>query len=200
MTPSVEIGVRHDGGDAETGFGIDFGGGIAWSDPKSGLGAELRGRGLLTHDARGFRERGFSGSLAWDPTPSSQSGPKLTLTQTVGASASGGADALLARGTLAGLGESSGPEASDTADLLSRRLDIKFGYGFAAGGGRFASIPEIGFGLSDTGRDFSLGWRLAGDRSGGGGAFQLSAEARRHETDGNRPPEHGIGVRLSARW
>ena len=201
LTPSVEIGVRHDGGDAETGFGIDFGGGIAWSDPKNGLSAELRGRGLLTHEARGFRERGFSGSLAWDPTPSSQSGPKLTLTQTVGASASGGADALLARGTLAGLGASSGPEASDTADLLSRRLDIKFGYGFAAGGGRFASIPEIGFGLSDTGRDFSLGWRLAGDRSGGGGAFQLSAEARRYETDGgNRPPEHGIGVRLSARW
>ena len=201
LTPSVEIGVRHDGGDAETGFGMDFGGGIAWSDPKNGLSAELRGRGLLTHDARGFRERGFSGSLAWDPTPSSQSGPKLTLTQTVGASASGGADALLARGTLAGLGAISGPEASDTADLLSRRLDIKFGYGFAAGGGRFASIPEIGFGLSDTGRDFSLGWRLAGDRSGGGGAFQLSAEARRYETDGgNRPPEHGIGVRLSARW
>ena len=201
LTPSVEIGVRHDGGDAETGFGIDFGGGIAWSDPKNGLSAELRGRGLLTHEARGFRERGFSGSLAWDPTPSSQSGPKLTLTQTVGTSASGGADALLARGTLAGLGASSGPEASDTADLLSRRLDIKFGYGFAAGGGRFASIPEIGFGLSDTGRDFSLGWRLVGDRSGGGSAFQLSAEARRYETDGgNRPPEHGIGVRLSARW
>ena len=201
LTPSVEIGVRHDGGDAETGFGIDFGGGIAWSDPKNGLSAELRGRGLLTHEARGFRERGFSGSLAWDPTPSSQSGPKLTLTQTVGASASGGADALLARGTLAGLGASSGPEASDTADLLSRRLDIKFGYGLAAEGGRFASIPEIGFGLSDTGRDFSLGWRLAGDRSGGGSAFQLSAEARRYETDGgNRPPEHGIGVRLSARW
>ena len=109
-------------------------------------------------------------------------------------------DALLARGTLAGLGASSGPEATDTVDLLSRRLDIKFGYGFAAGGGRFASIPEIGFGLSDTGRDFSLGWRLAGDRSGGGGAFQLSAEARRYETDGNRPPEHRIGVRLSARW
>ena len=201
LTPSVEIGVRHDGGDAETGFGIDFGGGIAWSDPKSGLSAELRGRGLLAHDARGFRERGFSGSLAWDPTPSLQSGPKLTLTQTVGASASGGADALLAHGTLAGLGAISGPEASDTADLLSRRLDIKLGYGFAAGGGRFASIPEIGFGLSDTGRDFSLGCRLAGDRSGGGGAFQLSAEARRYETDGgNRPPEHRIGVRLSARW
>ena len=95
---------------------------------------------------------------------------------------------------------STGASTHDTVDLLSRRLDIKFGYGFAAGGGRFASIPEIGFGLSDTGRDFSLSWHLAGDRSGGGGAFQLSAEARRYETDGNRPPEHRIGVRLPTRW
>ena len=29
LTPSVYVGVRHDGGDAETGFGIDIGGGIA---------------------------------------------------------------------------------------------------------------------------------------------------------------------------
>ena len=48
LTPSVEIGVRQDGGDAETGFGVDIGGGIAWSDPKRGLSAELRGRGLLS--------------------------------------------------------------------------------------------------------------------------------------------------------
>ena len=201
LTPSVEIGVRHDGGDAETGVGVDIGGGLAWSVPAHGLQMELRGRGLLAHDAKGFRERGFSGSLAWDPSPSSEQGSKLTLSQTLDAASSGGADALLARGTLAGLGASAGSGADDDAGLQGRRLDIEFGYGFAAGGGRFASIPAIGFGLSDTGRDYSLGWRLASDRSGGAGAFQLSAEARRHETDaGNGAPEHRIGVRLSARW
>ena len=84
LTPSFEIGMRHDGGDAETGFGVDMGGGIAWTVPKYSLQIELRGRGLLTHEAKGFRQRGFSGSLAWDPKPSSARGPALSLTRTVG--------------------------------------------------------------------------------------------------------------------
>ena len=63
LTPSVEIGVRHDGGDAETGLGVDIGGGLAWSDTRRGITAEFRGPGLLTHEADGFRERGVSGLL-----------------------------------------------------------------------------------------------------------------------------------------
>ena len=39
LTPSAGIGVRRDGGDAETGFGADIGAGLAWADPKRGLGA-----------------------------------------------------------------------------------------------------------------------------------------------------------------
>ena len=74
LTPSVETGLRHDGGDAETGFGMDIGGGLAWSDTARGIAAELRGRGLLTHEADGFRERGLSSSLSWDPQPASDRG------------------------------------------------------------------------------------------------------------------------------
>jgi len=197
LTPSVEIGVRHDGGDAETGFGIDFGGGIAWSDPKSGLSAELRGHALLTHEADGFRERGVSASLAWDPKPSSAFGPTATLTQTVGDPASGGADALLAQGALTGLAAQPGSELDGEGDLQHRRLEARFGYGFPAWDGRLASIPEIGLGLSDTGREYILGWRLSSD---GPGALQLSTEARRIESMGSGPAEHRIGARLSARW
>ena len=29
LSPRLEVGVRHDGGDAETGFGLDLGGGLA---------------------------------------------------------------------------------------------------------------------------------------------------------------------------
>ena len=83
LEPRLEIGVRHDGGDAETGFGLDTGGGVSWSDPARGLSAELRGRGLLTHESRGFRDRGVSGSLAWDPGRGSGRGPSFTLTQTM---------------------------------------------------------------------------------------------------------------------
>ena len=203
LTPSFEIGMRHDGGDAETGFGVDMGGGIAWTVPKYGLQIELRGRGLLTHEAKGFRQRGFSGSLAWDPKPSSARGPALSLTRTVGGPASSGADALLARGTLTGLaaqpGSGSGP--GDHGDLRNSRLEARFGYGFPAWGGRFASVPEIGLGLSGTGREYILGWRLKDDGSRGSGRFQLSTEARRIETAvGSGPAEHRIGARLSARW
>ena len=34
LAPSAEIGLRHDGGDAETGFGAEIGAGIAWTDPE----------------------------------------------------------------------------------------------------------------------------------------------------------------------
>ena len=197
LTPSAEIGVRRDGGDAETGFGVDIGGGIAWSLPAYDLELELRGHGLLTHEAEGFRERGFSGSLAWDPTPSTSHGPALTLTQTVGGEAYGGADALLARGTLAGLAAQPGSAASDDGDLQHRRLEARLGYGFPAWGGRFASVPEIGFALSDTGREYIFGWRLMDE---GPGTFRLSTEARRHEAADGGAAEHRIGARLSAQW
>ena len=64
LTPSVEIGVRHDGGDAETGFGVDIGGGIAWSDPKRGLSAELRGRSSARRRATSL-SAGLGAWLAW---------------------------------------------------------------------------------------------------------------------------------------
>ena len=37
LTPKLEIGARHDGGDAETGFGVVLGGGIAWDEPCAGF-------------------------------------------------------------------------------------------------------------------------------------------------------------------
>ncbi|MCY4097980.1 MAG: hypothetical protein OXF40_06935, partial [Rhodospirillales bacterium] len=59
LRPRVEVAVRRDGGDAETGFGVDVGGGIAWTDPRRGLAFDLKGRGLVGHDAKrgGCRRR-----------------------------------------------------------------------------------------------------------------------------------------------
>ena len=197
LRSSFEVAARHDGGDAETGFGLDVGAGLVWSEPKLGIQAELRGRGLLTHESKGLRERGVSGSFAWEPGQGTGRGPKLTVTQTYGGPASGGADALLGRETVAG------PAANDSGDggeLRSRRLELKYGYGFSAFGDGFTSTPGIGMGLSDTGRDYSLGWRLtrvAGDDR----SLEFSFEARRRENaNDNAGPEHAIGLRLSARF
>ena len=67
VTPRLAIGVRHDGGDAETGFGADIGGGVTLAAPAQGLTVSLEGRGVLTHEAAGLRDRGIAGSLALGP-------------------------------------------------------------------------------------------------------------------------------------
>ena len=197
LTPSAEIGLRHDDGDAETGFGAEIGAGIAWADPERGLGAELRGRKLLAHEADGFHDRGLSGSFSWDPV-AGERGPRLSLTQTVGVSTHVGTDALLGRTMLAGLA------ANDNGqDLRQRRTEARFGFGFPAFGDRFTATPEIAVGLSDAGRDYSLGWRLVpGGRVPDGGSLELAVEVRRRETATDRtiPPEHGIGFRVTSRF
>ena len=180
LSPRLEIGVRHDGGDAETGFGLDLGGGLAWSDPGTGIRAEVSGRGLLTHESAGFRERGIAGSFGWDPTPGSDRGPSLTLSQTMGVSARGGADALLGRTTLAGLA------ANDNGDELERRrLELKLGYGFGAFGDGFTSTPELG--LRDVGGPAGLQpglaarARPAARRPRGAGVLAGDAAARERQ-------------------
>ena len=196
LTPGFELAIRHDGGDAEKGFGADMGASLVWVDPKRGLSAELRGRGLLTHEASGFRERGLSGAFAWEPV-SGDRGPRLSITQTLGGASSGGAETLFSRTTLEGLA------ANDNGDdLRSRQLEARFGYGFAAFGNRFTFAPEAGVGLSSAGRDISLGSRLAPQtEAGGAGSLELSVEMRRRDSaNGNTPPEHEVGLRFRARF
>ena len=189
FVPTLELGVRHDGGDAETGFGADIGAGLSWSDRALGIEASVRARGLLTHEAEGFSERGFAGTLAWDPAPDSARGPSLRISQTVGAEASGGMDALLRPDTAGILAAN-----DDGDDLRRRRLEARLGYGLPSFGGRYTATPEIGIGLSDTARETILGWRLAEARSAGL-AFGVDVEgARRERVAGDAAPEHRLGL------
>ena len=193
-TPRLALGLRHDGGDAETGYGVDIAGGIDLALPAEGLTASLSGRGVLTHEAAGLKDRGIAGTLAWNPGSSGR-GPSLSLSQTFGAGASSGKDALLARETLEGLA------ANDNGDELEqRRLEARFGYGFAMFGDRFTGTPEIALGLSQAGRDYSLGWRLV-NAGAGTGSIELALKAtRRENANDDVPPEHGVGFKFTARW
>ena len=56
LTPSLEVGLRHDGGDAETGTGVELGGRIAWAGP--GVTVEAAARGLVAHEDAGYEEWG----------------------------------------------------------------------------------------------------------------------------------------------
>ncbi len=104
LTPSVEVGLRRDGGDAETGAGMDVGGGLAFSDRVTGLSLDVRVRTLVVHQAGGFTDRGMSLSLGWDPTPSSPLGLTARVAPAWGGSAQGGAEALWGNHMAYGMG------------------------------------------------------------------------------------------------
>ena len=63
IRPYVEANVRQDGGSAETGTGLELGGGVRFANPTWHLRGEVRTQGLVMHTADGFTEWGFSGSL-----------------------------------------------------------------------------------------------------------------------------------------
>ena len=202
ITPSFEIGVRVDGGDAETGFGADMGGGLAFADSANGISLDMKARALVAHKASGFREWGASASVGWDPRPETDRGLALSLTRSLGASPSGGMDALLSRETLADLaanddGNGSGFEASG-------RTEGEIGYGLPAFGGGFTGTPNLGFGLSDNGtRDYRIGWRLTSAVPGAPG-FEVTLDATRREPANDNgagtPVEHGVMLRSAIRW
>ena len=66
LTPSLEVGARWDGGDGETGAGMELGGGLEWTLPSQGLAVEARGRTLAAHEGD-VEEWGVSGSARLSP-------------------------------------------------------------------------------------------------------------------------------------
>ncbi|SAY38656.1 hypothetical protein FLM9_557 [Candidatus Synechococcus spongiarum] len=190
LTPSLEVGRRHDDGAAETGFGLGLGGGILLCHPSHGLQAERRGRGLFSHAANGFRDRGFAASLSWRQQPDAELGAALSLNQTMGGASSGGADALLSRVTLEGLAAN---DDSGHDHLKNQRLDLQLSYGLFAFGERFTLTPELGLVLYDGGRDYRIGWslkHLAEDETESSAlSFDL---ARRERNDNSDAPDHEV--------
>ena len=132
--------------------------------------------------------------MVFDPRPSTERGLSLTLTQSWGASPTGGMDAQLARETMAGLAANDDSAPFEAAG----RLEGELGHGLAAFGGGFTGTPNLGFGLTDTGRDFRLGWRLTRAVPGDAG-FEASLDATRSESTGAEAA-HGVTLRGTLRW
>ena len=187
VTPKLEAGLRHDDGDAETGFGVELGGGLAWGDPRLGLSLDLSGRMLVMHGADDLEDRGFAASLTFDPDPSTERGLSLALRQERGGQATGGLDALFRADPL---GARTGSE-NDT------RWSAEVAWGFPALGRRFTGSPHVGLGTATGARDYTLGWRLTPEA--GGLDLGFGVTATRRESD-EAPPQHGIGVQLNTRW
>ena len=188
LTPHLELGVRHDGGDAETGTGVVLGAGLGYADPSRGLDMALRVHGLAVRAEDGHGEWGVSGSLRLAPGVAGR-GFSMSLTPSYGADQGGSGRLWMQPGPAV-------PAANGDAPMSSR-FDAEVGYGVGVFGGGYTGTPNVGFGLSDTAREYRMGWRL--NAAGGVGRnFELNLDVtRREEGDG---AEHGIGARLTTRW
>ena len=159
LRPTFEVGMRHDGGDAETGFGLEFGGGLALTDPVLGLSAEISGHSLLTHEENTFRDHGVSGSLRYDPQPYSDLGLALSVSPSWGAGQRGVESMWeTAPGAGAALGSFDNFGGTDSPD---GRLDAEIGYGLLALGDRATGTPWVRVGLADGAGDYRFGYRLS---------------------------------------
>ena len=188
LTPKLEVGARHDGGDAETGSGVEVGGGVAWVDSGRGLSLDVSGRTLLAHENDDLEDRGFAAALSWDPRPATRRGLSLSLRQEFGGQAQGGLDALFAPA----------PLEDRTGSAAASRWAMEAAYGLPAFGGRFVGSPHAGLGLSTGARDWSVGWRLTPEAATAPD-LSFGLRATRRENDA-ADPEHTVGFEVRARW
>ena len=190
LTPSVEVGLRQDGGDAETGTGMDIGGGLAFTDSVTGLSLDVRMRTLVVHQAEGFTERGMSLSFGWEPTPSSPLGLTARVAPSWGGSAMGGADALWRSQMAYGMG-------SHQMAGSGGQVNAVVGYGLPAG--RFVGTPSVGLATSQYGRDYRLGYRL-GLLERGALDFGLDVSGTRRESTMTPEPDHQVATGATVTW
>ncbi len=190
LRPSLEVGLRRDGGDAETGAGADVAASLIASDPLTGLSVDVRVRTLLVHQDEGFRERGVSVSFSYDPTPQTPLGLTARVAPSWGGQAMSGADALWGRDTMEGLG-AAGPGSGD-------RIDAELGYALPVGS-RLVGTPRFGVTTSEYGRDYRLGYSLAVVQ-GGAMSFQFGLDAQRRESLGRGDADHSLVGRLTVGW
>ena len=168
LTPSVEAGVRYDGGDGVTGVGVELGGGLRYANPGGNLSVAGNVRTLLVGE---YDELGvdFTVQLA----PISGRGLSLTLHPVWGRTQSA-AERLWNDGA-------SEITGGDTA--LHGSVDTEVGYGLAATmlGSPGILTPYTGMTAQDGG---SSRLRLGGRFAGGNGLSLNLEGTQKNTTDG----------------
>ena len=177
LHPSAEAGLRYDGGDAETGAGLEVGGGLDWA--RGGLALTVNGRMLLAYADESYEEWGYSGSLIYEP----------------------GADG---RGLRMRLGSRTGATASGVQSLWAlENADVLVGGGGMPYKQRFDA--EVGFGLGSSALWYpylatdASGQKLFGLRLNSGRSLDVGVEFGRMD-GGEQPPKDALVLRGDIRF
>ena len=147
LQPSLEAGLRYDGGDGKSGGGAEVGGGLRYHNAARGVTLEGHARALLAHSGDAD-DWGVSGTLQLAPGADNQ-GLSLSLTPAYG-NTGGGAQSLWDNGL----------RDNPATDAPRARMDLNIGYGMARiHGGLLAPYSEMTFG--EDARRYRLGVRWA---------------------------------------
>ncbi len=152
LTPWAELGTRHDGGDGQTGAGLELGGGLRYRVPQVGLTAEGYGRWLAVHEGA-LQEWGVGAMVTIDPGMDRR-GLSASVTPSWGETATG-VQRLWQQGA-------AGPAWYGTSRA---QVDAQLGYGVPVFGGRSVLTPFGAMNLAgDEARRYRLGGSLATSR------------------------------------
>ena len=162
VSPSLELGMRYDGGDGATGNGVEIGGGFRFQSAARGLTLETRARALLAHSGE-TEDIGISATLKLTPGADGQ-GLSLSLAPAYGNTGGGGAEEVWQ----GGLSADTDPQAS---------LNARVGYGLPAAAFMLTPYGEMALGEDVQNYRLGLSW-------GVGALFDLNLVGEREEKDG----------------
>ena len=185
LTPSASIGVRHDTGDAETGTGLEVGGGLSYVG--EGITVEGRVRGLVAHEDSGYEEWGASGSIRIDPRTSGR-GLSFSLTPAWGQTGST-TEQLWGRDHTGGLARDDDFEAQS-------RIQAELGYGLRGPYRTGVLTPYTGASWaqgSDPTLRAGARWQVAPNAV-------VGLEANRTQGSGTQGPSNALMLRAQGRW
>ena len=195
LAPYVQVGGRYDGGDGQTGAGLETVAGLRYTSER--LEFEARGRWLAAHAAEGYEEYGGLARLAVKPLADGTGwqmdvAPRWGAAQ--GAGLLGGGAALLDGGAMPGMGMRMSGVQSATTRALS--VESQLGYGFGVFDGYGVLTPYGGFALTgETTRQYRLGGQL-----GLAQWLNLSLEGTRREAARQQPVNQGVQLKLEGRF
>ena len=137
LHPLAELGMRYDGGDVDTGLGIEIGGGMRYVLTSLGLMIEGRARGLIAHQDGNYKEWGGSGTIRLSPKPSGE-GLSMRLSPTWG-NASGSARTLWSRPDMGDIAS-----GRSTGLYSSNPVSAEMAYGMPVFGDKLMATPFVG--------------------------------------------------------
>ena len=184
LAPSLELGMRADGGDGISGAGLEVGAGVGWTDPSLGLTLRLKSRAVAAHQ-EDYGEWGVAGAFRLDPGGDGR-GFSLSLNQSWGRPDSGVEE----------LWESRAAERRNTGGgAVEPRFGGEVGYGVAGPRSLGGSVTFYsGLDLSADGRLYLLGARFR--RAPG---LSSSIEGTHGETTG-AAADSGLFLRFRLTW